>query len=271
DGGVLGRIKAYVGMTEEQRRLTLHCHLLVWVFGFNDFASLRDFMDKTPESYQDLACFLSRTIFSQIASAEGECIAVPPPRSCFSPPSVERDVRNEEEYLEHFHSDLADITRTANVHACTFTCHKHGHVDSCRCMHQFDVDSDNVLREDGNFATVAERFTAKHRREHGFVNSFNPIIYFCTRRNMDVKALLRDSDARGALFYILNYSTKTETTMDALLNVLAPVVQRIKDETDGAPAAVIAAQMVRVCSCKTVAHMSIGAPAAASKVLGYSD
>ncbi|CAN0374470.1 unnamed protein product, partial [Pylaiella littoralis] len=42
DGGVLGRIKAYVGMTEEQRRLTLHCHLLVWVYGFNDFASLRD-------------------------------------------------------------------------------------------------------------------------------------------------------------------------------------------------------------------------------------
>ncbi|CAN0155693.1 unnamed protein product, partial [Ectocarpus fasciculatus] len=33
DGGVLGRIKAYVGMTEEQRRLTLHCHLLVWVYG----------------------------------------------------------------------------------------------------------------------------------------------------------------------------------------------------------------------------------------------
>lgn len=164
DGGVLGRIKAYVGMTEEQRRLTLHCHLLVWVFGFNDFASLRAFMDKTPGSYQELALFLSRTIFSRIASAEGvrhtmqgapepaptdaadspliprdpleravkECIAVPPPRSCFPPPTVERDVANEEQYLEHFRSDLADITKTANVHACTFTCHKHGHPDSCR-------------------------------------------------------------------------------------------------------------------------------------------
>ncbi|CAN0352456.1 unnamed protein product, partial [Ectocarpus sp. 13 AM-2016] len=62
DGGVLGRVKAYVGMTEEQRRLTLHCHLLVWVYGFNDFGTLRDFMDKTPDSYQELASFLSRTI-----------------------------------------------------------------------------------------------------------------------------------------------------------------------------------------------------------------
>ncbi|CAN0317457.1 unnamed protein product, partial [Scytosiphon promiscuus] len=36
DGGILGRVKGYVGMTEEQRRLSLHCHLLVWVFGYND-------------------------------------------------------------------------------------------------------------------------------------------------------------------------------------------------------------------------------------------
>ena len=59
--------------------------------------------------------------------------------------------------------------------------------------------------------------------------------------------------------------------MDALLNILAPVVERIKDESNGAPADVVAAALVRSCSCKAVAHMSLGAPAAASKVLGYSD
>lgn len=138
-------------------------------------------------------------------------------------------------------------------------------------IQKFADESDDVSRGKLDFATVAERFTAKHRREHRKVNSYNLIIAFCTRSNMDIKALLRDSDARGALFYILNYSTKTETTMDALLNVLAPVVERIKDEAEGAPAAVTAAQLVRACSCKTVAHMPVGAPAAASKVLGYTD
>ncbi|CAN0265693.1 unnamed protein product, partial [Scytosiphon promiscuus] len=254
DGGVLGRVKAYIGMTEEQKRLTLHCHLLIWTFGFNDFGSLRDIMDKTPESYKDLASFLSRTIFSQVASEADiqhamqgdpeppttgsdrimppqnplerpakECITVPPPLACFPPPGDERDVSSERHYISNvLHPDLAHITTTANTH-------------------------------------------------QPMVNSYNAIIQYCTRSNMDIKALLRDSDARGALFYILNYSTKTETTMDALLNILAPVVERIKDETNGAPAAVVAAGLVRSCSCKTVAHMSIGAPAAASKVLGYSD
>lgn len=120
-------------------------------------------MDKTPESYQQLASFLSRTIFSQVASeedvghalrgdaeptgAEGdrvpppqnplerpatECIAVPPPSTCFPPPQVERDDVAEDEYLREFHADVANITTKANTHTCTFTCHKHGHANSCR-------------------------------------------------------------------------------------------------------------------------------------------
>lgn len=136
---------------------------------------------------------------------------------------------------------------------------------------QFDRDAADVVSGKQDFATVAERFTSKHRREQPMVNSYNAIIQYCTRSNMDIRALLRDSDARGAMFYTLNYALKSESTMDAVLNILAPVVERIKDETNGAPDKVIAAALVRSCSCKTVAHMTLGGPAAASKVLGYTD
>ena len=76
DGGVLGRVKGYVGMTEEQRRLSHHCHLLVSVFGYNDFASFRDLMDQTPERYGELAEFLNRVIFNQVASISDVSLAV---------------------------------------------------------------------------------------------------------------------------------------------------------------------------------------------------
>lgn len=169
DGGVLGRVKAFVGMTEEQKRLTLHCHLLVWTVGYQDFSSLRETMDKTPGMYQDLATFLSRTIFSQVASPKDvahamrgdveptgtaedhispvqnplerpatECIAIAPPSGCGSRPHCgsrpqqEHQVTNEDQYLADFHADLANITTKANTHACTFICHKHGHAKSCR-------------------------------------------------------------------------------------------------------------------------------------------
>ncbi|CAN0560927.1 unnamed protein product, partial [Ectocarpus sp. 12 AP-2014] len=68
DGGILGRVKGYVGMTEEQKRLVLHCHLLVWVFGYNDFASFRDLMDRTPARYTELAQYLDNIIFNQVAT-----------------------------------------------------------------------------------------------------------------------------------------------------------------------------------------------------------
>lgn len=42
---------------------------------------------------------------------------------------------------------------------------------------------------------------------------------------MDLTAVLRDFDTRGALFYILNYNTETEQTLDILLNLLDPVVE----------------------------------------------
>ncbi|CAN0217243.1 unnamed protein product [Scytosiphon promiscuus] len=116
DGGVLGRIKGYVGMSEEQKRLTLHCHLLGWICGYNDFVSFRDLMDKTPARYTELAQYLDKIVCNQIATIADisgimqghtlnpttctsdadpvpqrdiavrdakDCLAVPPPLQCF--------------------------------------------------------------------------------------------------------------------------------------------------------------------------------------------
>lgn len=169
DGGVLGRVKAYVGMTEEQRRLTLHCHLLVWIYGFNDFNSFRELMDKTPERYADLARFFSRIIFNQVASKDDvrhalqgtdepssandtssvpvteessqtdgvdrpakQCLPSAPPPECWPRRGVERSLRHDNEFIDHMQPDVAEVTTSANVHKCCFTCHKGGHEDSCR-------------------------------------------------------------------------------------------------------------------------------------------
>lgn len=167
DAGVLGRVKGYVGMTEEQKRLTLHCHLLVWVFGYNDFASFRDLMDKTPTRYTELAQYLDRVIFNQIATlsdinhvmrgvqpasstsseVEGdaampaadplvreakECMAIPPSPSCFPRGDVPRNDFDDDAYGRLMYLDLAGVTRGANVHKCQATCHKYNHADSCR-------------------------------------------------------------------------------------------------------------------------------------------
>lgn len=52
---------------------------------------------------------------------------------------------------------------------------------------QFDADVEQVSSGKRDFATVAERFTANHRREQPMINSYNAIIAYCLRANMDIK------------------------------------------------------------------------------------
>ncbi|CAN0496989.1 unnamed protein product, partial [Ectocarpus sp. 12 AP-2014] len=211
DGGVLGRVKGYVGMTEEQKRLTLHCHLLVWVYGYNDFASFRELMDKTPTRYFELAEYLDEVIFDQIATLSDINHVMRGPRNNV----------HDDKYAHLMYLDLAGLTGGANLHKCQATCRKFNHGDSCSIAH---LVNDNGLPD-----PLSDRFTAELRRLHSHINSFNPVIQFAIRSNMDLKILLRDSDAKGLLFYILNYSTKTEQTLDVLLPLLAPVAERIRE------------------------------------------
>ena len=55
DGGALGKVQAYIGMTEEQSRLTLHAHLLVWVYGYSSRNQRRDDLGTNLETRVALA------------------------------------------------------------------------------------------------------------------------------------------------------------------------------------------------------------------------
>ena len=55
DGGALGKVQAYIGMTEEQSRLTLHARRLVWVYGYNSREQLRDDLGTSLQNHVDLA------------------------------------------------------------------------------------------------------------------------------------------------------------------------------------------------------------------------
>ena len=55
DGGVLGKVQACIGMTEEQFRLSLHAHLLVWVYGYNSHEQLTDNLGASLKKHVDLA------------------------------------------------------------------------------------------------------------------------------------------------------------------------------------------------------------------------
>ncbi|CAN0076480.1 unnamed protein product, partial [Ectocarpus sp. 13 AM-2016] len=71
DGGALGNIKAYyIGMTEEQHRLMLHGHLMVWVHGFTSREQLRQDVGYSLKKHAELAKYIGRIIYNQVMSVE---------------------------------------------------------------------------------------------------------------------------------------------------------------------------------------------------------
>lgn len=163
-------MKGYVGMTEEQKRLMLHAHLLVWIYGYNDFVSFRALMDKNPRRYTELARYLDNIVFNQVATLSDinrvmrgvdpahvpaevgnsdsdqpaqpasdpllrdakECMPVPPTPPTFPPHSVPPNDDLRAAFARLMYLDLASVTPGVNLHKCQPTCHKYNHKDSCR-------------------------------------------------------------------------------------------------------------------------------------------
>lgn len=145
-----------------------------------------------------------------------------------------------------------------------------GMVEAQAFQEAFDTCIAGVSNGDAG-ATKTEQFTANVRRLHSHINPYNPIIQFLLRSNMDLKVLLSDSNTKGIFYYVLNYATKSEQTLDVLLPLLLPVVERIRNESHEEPAKEVAVRMVRSCLCKQLTSLNIGGPAAASKVFGFPD
>lgn len=162
-GGGLGRVKGYVGMVEEQRRLsslppfrvqrlqhfprsyrqvTGEAHQACPVFGTNhlqqsDYFLRRD--PRLPRSRRHAASFaLCRDIiYCEFGSTATSRQGMPryhtsPPRAWFPRHGAERCRLHDSSFSRLVYLDLAELTLGANLRKCQPTCHKYIHRDSCR-------------------------------------------------------------------------------------------------------------------------------------------
>ena len=114
-------------------------------------------------------------------------------------------------------------------------------------------------------------FDVHVRRGNSHINSYNWAISQCTRSNIDLKAILGNGQSRGLVFYCLLYSTKSSRTVSTMLPLFAEVLSRIdRGEYDSCDAEV-ARKLVQKCLCKLLSGEELGAPAAVSKIMGWSD
>lgn len=128
------------------------------------------------------------------------------------------------------------------------------------------ADGKEVDEEDDDFYVEV-------RRGNTHINSYNWAIQQSTRSNIDIKTTLgKGRDARGLVFYMLGYSTKSEQSVGILLSLYARVVDKMQDDDiDNISKGEVARKMVQSCLTKQLSGTELGAPAAVCKIMGWSD
>lgn len=192
----LGYVNAFYGCVEQQQRKSLHCHMLVWVKGFESYSVFHNRM-KTDNTYKE--CFI-RYINRLIVCSINEDIENCPPLnpSAFAFQGLDNNIS----WSDQGKAICEWVIRKCQVHSCSvYHCMK----NQKKCRYGFPRKK-NVKTE-----YCEETGTLNIARNHNMINDFNPLLSTIFRCNNDIKFIpgLGDpSVSRIFAWYICWYSAK---------------------------------------------------------------
>ena len=270
-GGVLGLVKGYYGCVEAQGRGTLHCHMLVWLDGALNPNEIRDRIMKNGDTEwgKQLIQYLDDAITNIIPDDPDAKLSVP--SSAHHPCSV-RGVNLDEPdvglRLRSRLKDLYNVSKECQIHSHMKTCykyHKAGKDLHCR----FDHNEDN-FREETEFDPETAEICL--RCLDGMVNNFNATVIEAIRCNMDIKFIGSGESAKGILYYITDYITKTDLKTHIAFSALKLAVEKLGEYDPTADEVTIRAKrMLQKCAYAMLSHQELSAQQVASWLIGGGD
>ena len=147
--GLYGETSAYYGTVEQQGRLTLHIHLLLWIKGCLTPDEIRNrIIDPTSEFQQQLVKYLENAhqgefltgtqadVLSNVCQDEQsdaytdptETLPVPPPPPCTTQncDGICKKCRKLNTWRERFAHEVDDVISKSNIHTCSTNINRDG-------------------------------------------------------------------------------------------------------------------------------------------------
>lgn len=200
--GIFGKLDAFYGMVEAQFRGSLHVHFLIWIKDSIDPSNFDDFL-QNEDNKRKIIEYLNNCIKSNFSDfkTKNNDLLINKHDSVLS--NTIGYLNNSVIDLEQFKDDVTKIAFETNIHNCTDSCFKN---NKKKCRHGFGGSGKPLIKE--TFFNAQNKIEFK--RDHPFLNNFNPYILISLRCNHDIKWLERaKSDSMAAIYYITNYVTKS--------------------------------------------------------------
>ncbi|KAJ7120755.1 hypothetical protein C8R43DRAFT_863814, partial [Mycena crocata] len=271
EGGVLGIVKAYYGCVEAQGRGTLHCHMLVWVEGGLNPNEIRKRALSTVESDVEfgrrLLAFLDDTISNSVPQDLGLGITVP--SDIHHPCSVRGMPVDEDSVSPERQKDLRNIILQCQTHSHSKTCFKYwaGPPEPKTC--RFDLHEDNFRPISCFDPDTGE---IRLRCLDGLINNFNTTIIEAIRCNMNIKFIGSGASAKGILYYITDYITKSQLKTHIAFAMLELAVKKLGDFNPLLDDKTTRARkMLQKCAYAMISQQELSAQQVASYLLDFED
>lgn len=288
--GIFGKTTAYYGTVEQQGRLTLHLHLLIWIANAFSPQQVRDTILTDIDFRARLLCWLEschrgdfhtgtdqqihdRLLPSAVSYAadEGEFLDIEDyllardPVTCLPrPPPATDDAAAVAEWHAEMLTTADNIVYLSNRHDPEHRkgCMR-GKPRQCRARFPRELFPETQVDDTG-----AIRFR-KHER---WINSFNPVVSFLLRCNSDVTCLLSGTQVRAVIAYVTDYITKSNLNTRTVFQTVREAFQKQNSNPPlpGSDKEAARRMITRIVNSLT-AKSDIGAPFICAHLLGQPD
>jgi hypothetical protein len=271
--GAFGKCSAYYGVVEAQGRGTLHCHFLIWLSGNPNPQLLRDRLGSDMSFKERMLRWLDDNIKCQLpddVSVVTEPGGVALRRPCRSQPDVRferaqkiKDVDTDQYWL-YYRDVINRVVKEYNWHEHRETCWKH--------LKPWEpkVDSNCRMRIDGSTCpeTIVDPETGSisMKRLHPRISSYNDLLSFCLKSNVDIKYIGSGEGAKALVFYVTDYVTKSElpvhiglTAIQLAMNRTDAILQDMRKEgnTEQKPPSLLVKVLNAIMGRVEVSHQQV--------------
>ena len=239
--GILGKCTAYYGTVEAQARGTLHCHMLIWIYGHPNPQKMRDSMSNSTQYTLDMFAWLESIIKCELIGTtmlvqekNGEELSRPALGGLdgYIHPSTHLGPRIDElaenAFPWKFASSVNDVVQHCNWHNHTETCWKYLRRGEKRGDATCRMRIDGTTRQTS--AIDSDTGSILLRRLHPRIANYNDLIIFLLRANMDIKHIGSGEAAKALIYYVTDYITKSSLPAHVGLSALLHAIHRATDK-----------------------------------------
>jgi Helitron helicase-like domain at N-terminus/PIF1-like helicase len=299
--GIYGETSAYYGTVEQQGRLTLHLHMLLWILHRLSPLEIRKrILDPSSDFQTKLIEYLESThvgefltgsqddIMAQVkhdSQSEGyldptQTLPVSPPNACEAKCGECEDCKELGAWHRKFEDVVDDLILKSNVHRCSInpestkdgTQRKIRRYVGCtdnkwgKCKARFPRQVFKQTEVD------LETGSLSMKKLESMINTLTPVVTYLFRCNTDITSLQSGTAIKGVILYVTDYITKCSLKTHVMFDIIRATYQRCSELIGGSESRKDKARRLMTKIVNNLSSkMEIGAPMASMYLLNNPD